>query len=228
MASLSGNVIGNLSGKLGNLSARTINGRTVLAARPSSYNASQEPQSLEVRQKFSVTASFSKFILSLATLDEIWKKVKETGISVFNTVFKNNFAFSSTDKPSLNNIITPGGFGLPITTAAVVVDKINATLPVLNTLSVFGADEVNVSANALVVFHDPANPDDAAFQIVSLFKDVANYNFAQTYDLQIDFNVLQEAVAAKYGKSILYLVVATKDTAGKVIQYSSTYSKASA
>lgn len=228
MASLSGNVIGNLSGKLGNLSARTINGRTVLAARPSSYNASQEPQSLEVRQKFSVTASFSKSILSLATLDEIWKKVKQTGISVFNTVFKNNFAFSSIDKPSLSNIITPGGFGLPIATAVVGADKITATLPALNSLSVFDADEVNVSVNALVVFHDPANPDDASFQIISLSKEVANFDFTQTYELQLDFNVLQEAVAVKYGKSILYVAIATKDAAGKVVQYSSTYSKASA
>jgi hypothetical protein len=180
-----------------------------------------------VRQKFSVTASFSKFILSLATLDEIWKKVKETGISVFNTVFKSNFSFSSTDKPSASNIITPGGFGLPISTVTVEVDKVTASIPALNTLSVLGADEVNLSANALVVFHNPVNPEDPAFQIISLSKEVANFDFAQTYDLQLDFNVLQEAIAGKYGKSILYLAVATKDAAGKVVQYSSTFTKTS-
>ena len=227
MAQVSGNVIGNLSGRLGNLSARTVNGKTVLAARPSSFNASQDPAVVETRQKFAVTASFSKGVLSLTALEEIWKRIKATGMSVFNTIFKSNFSFSSTETPTASNIITPAGFPLPIQTAAVEVDKITASIPALNTVSVFGTDEINLSANALVVYHDPINPDDPAFQIISLSKEVANFNFTQAYNLQIDFNVLQEAVAGKYGKSILYLVVVTKDAAGKVVQYSSTYSKAS-
>lgn len=68
MAILNGNVIGNLSGKLGNLSARTVEGRTILAARPSSYNSSQEPAVLEVRKRFSVTAKFASAILVLTSL----------------------------------------------------------------------------------------------------------------------------------------------------------------
>jgi len=43
MARLSGSVLGNLSGKLGNLAARTKNGETILSARPSSFNVSQAP-----------------------------------------------------------------------------------------------------------------------------------------------------------------------------------------
>jgi hypothetical protein len=65
MAIVNGNVIGNLSGKLGNLSARTVDGRTILAARPSSFNASQDPAVLAVRQKFSVTAKLASAILRL-------------------------------------------------------------------------------------------------------------------------------------------------------------------
>ncbi len=110
MAYLSGNVIGNLRGRLGNLAARVVNGKTVLAARPSSYNASQEPSVVEIRQKFSVTATFSKFVLSLSSLEEIWTKVKNSGMSVFNTIFSHNFAFVTTVKPTAQNIFSPGGF----------------------------------------------------------------------------------------------------------------------
>ncbi|MCL5030810.1 MAG: hypothetical protein M1480_17505 [Bacteroidetes bacterium] len=227
MAILSGNVIGNMKGKLGNLSARTVDGRTIMAARPSSFNASQDPASLEVRAKFAVTANFAKNVLSLATLEEIWTKVKASGMSVFNTVFKNNFGFSSTDKPTEQNILAPEGFPLQISTAAVETNKITGTLPALNTASVFGADEVNLSANALVCFYDPTSENDEPFQIISLSKEVANFNFTQTYSLQIDYNVLQEAVAAKYQHSILYLIVASKSVDGKVVQNSSTYTKLS-
>ena len=38
MARIKGSALGNLSGRLGNLSARTRNGETILGARPSSFN----------------------------------------------------------------------------------------------------------------------------------------------------------------------------------------------
>ena len=227
MAIVNGNVIGNLSGKLGNLSARTVDGRTVLAARPSSFNASQEPAVLTVRQKFSVTAKFASAILALTSLVSIWKKVRNVASSVFNEVFQSNFAYSSIEKPTEQNIIAPEGFPLQISSAAVAADKITATLPILNASSVFGADEVNLSANAIVCYHDPANAEDEPFKIISLSKEVAAHNFAQTYDLEIDLNATQKNTAAKYQHSILYVCVVTKTAEGKVVQNSSTFTKLS-
>jgi hypothetical protein len=227
MAIVNGNVLGNLRGKLGNLSARTVNGKTVLAARPSSFNASQDPASLEVRAKFAVTATFAKNILSLPTLEKIWQKAKATGISAFNAIFKFNFSYSGTVKPSDQNIITPEGFALSVPDAVVDVDSIVGTLPALNTASVFGVDEVNLSINALVCYHDPINPENAPFKMIALSKEVANHNFAQTYNLQLDYNVLQIALAAKYQHSILYLIVASKSADGKVVQNSATLTKLS-
>ena len=227
MAIVNGNVIGNLSGKLGNLSARTVDGRTVLAARPSSFNASQEPAVLTVRQKFSVTAKFASAILALTALVSIWKKVRNVASSVFNEVFQSNFAYSSIEKPTELNIIAPEGFPLQIAVAAVAADKVTATIPILNTASVFGADEVNLSANALVCYYDPANAEDEPFKIISLSKEVAAHNFAQTYDLEIDLNATQKNTAAKYQHSILYVCVVTKTAEGKVVQNSATLTKLS-
>jgi hypothetical protein len=227
MAIVNGNVIGNLSGKLGNLSARTVDGRTVLAARPSSFNASQEPAVLTVRQKFSVTAKFASAILALTSLVSIWKKVRNVASSVFNEVFQSNFAYSSIEKPTEQNIIAPEGFPLQIAVAAVAADKITATIPILNTVSVFGADEVNLSANAIVCYYDPTNAEDEPFKIISLSKEVAAHNFAQTYDLEIDLNATQKNTAAKYQHSILYVCVVTKTAEGKVVQNSSTFTKLS-
>ena len=227
MAIVNGNVLGNLSGKLGNLSARTVDGRTVLAARPSSFNASQDPAVLQVRQKFSVTAKFASAILALTSLVSIWKKVRNVASSVFNEIFQSNFAYSSIEKPTEQNILAPEGFPLQISTAAVEADKITASLPALNTASVFNADEVNLSANALVCFYDPANEADEPFKIIALSKEVAAFNFAQTYDLEIDLNATQKNTAAKYQHSILYVCVVTKTAEGKVVQNSSTFTKLS-
>ncbi len=222
MAILNGNVIGNMRGRLGNLSARTVDGKTIMAARPSSYTPNNTPAVLEVRQKFSATVSLAKAILSLATLAAIWQSVKNSGMSVFNTVFKSNFAYSASGKPTENNIITPGGFSLPVDAAAVAADKVTASILALNTESVFAPEEVNLSANALVCFTDPTNPEDESYQIIALNKEVAGFNFNQAYDLQLDFDAKQKIIAAKYTKSVMLLCVATKTAEGKIIQYSST------
>ena len=227
MAILNGNVIGNMRGRLGNLSARTVDGKTIMSARPSSFNVNYDTAVTEVRQKFSVTVALAKTILTLVTLAAIWKTVKESGMTVFNTIFKSNFQYSGTDKPTVDNIITPGGFSLPVNVAAVAADKVTASLLALNTESVFSAEEVNLSANAVVCFTYPSNPDDEPYQIISLNKEVANFDFTQAYDLQIDFDAKQKLIAAKYTKNILLLMVASKTADGKVVQYSSTSPKAS-
>lgn len=223
MAIVKGSVIGNLSGRLGNLSARTVDGKTILAARPSSFNASQEPAVIEIRKKFAVTGSFIKVLLSLSALYEIWKKVKTAGMSVYNYTFKNNFAYSSAVKPTDQNIITPGGFALPVQAATVLTDNLTMELLALTSASVFTPAEVNLSANGVICYYDPINPADPAYGLITLNHEIANYTFDQTFELNIPFNVNQEALAAKYQHSILFFVVASKDADGKIVQYSATY-----
>ena len=223
MAIVKGSVIGNLSGRLGNLSARTVEGKTILAARPSSFNASQEPAVIEIRKKFAVTGSFIKVLLSLSALYEIWKKVKTAGMSVYNYTFKNNFAYSSAVKPTDQNIITPGGFALPVQAATVLTDNLTMELLALTSASVFTPAEVNLSANGVICYYDPINPADPAYGLITLNHEIANYTFDQTFELNIPFNVNQEALAAKYQHSILFFVVASKDADGKIVQYSATY-----
>lgn len=225
MAILNGNVIGNLSGKLGNLSARTLNGRTVLSARPSSFNASQDPASIAVRARFSVTAKFSSQVISLPSLLSVWKKVQNVSNSIFNEVFQSNFPFSSSERPTVDNIITPGGFSLPVQSATVLTDNISVELLALNSASLFSADEVNLSANAVICYYDPINPSDSSFQFITLNNEITDYIFSQTFEINMALNVNQQALAAKYQHSILYFAVVSKTSDGKAVQYSATYTK---
>ncbi len=104
MAVVKGSVIGYLSGKLGHLSARTREGRTILSARPASFNVSYVPALVEIRKKFAVTSSFVKNLLNLSALYQIWTRVKEEKLNVFNTTLKRNFFLSSEDKVIIASI----------------------------------------------------------------------------------------------------------------------------
>ena len=223
MARVTGNVLGNLRGRLGNLSARTVNGQTILSARPESYTLSLSPEAIEARSKFGVTGSISKQIAEVDLLNSIWTKVKLSGMSVFDTIFKKNYPFSSAERPTADNIITPGGFSVPVQAATVLTDNLTVELLALTSAAVFSPEEVDLSARAIICYYDPINPDDLPYQFISLHSDVEAYNFAQTFEMNMGFNVNQQNIAAKYQHSILYFAVASKNADGKVVQYSATY-----
>ena len=68
MVVVKGSVIGYLSGKLGQLSARTVKGRTILCARPASFKVSYVPKLVEIRKKFTGTVAFAKARCNLSAL----------------------------------------------------------------------------------------------------------------------------------------------------------------
>ncbi len=227
MARITGSVLGNLSGKLGNLSARTVEGQTILAARPSSFEVSQSPASIAARAKFAVNGNFAKYVLDIEVLESIWQKSKLPGMSVYNTLFKKNYPFSDSDKPTADNIITPGGFGLPVTSATLAADNLSLELGALNTVGIFTADEVDLSIASLVVYDNPTDPNDLPYQIIKLNMEEAGFDFTAAYTGSINLDVVQKSIASKYQNSILYLAVASKSADAKVVQYSATYSQQS-
>ena len=227
MATVNGSAIGNLSGKLGNLTARTVWGKTILAARPSNFTPSMDPIVVENRSKFGITSNFAKFVITIGTLELIWKFVKKPGMSVFNTVLKYNFPFVSVLMPTLQNVITPLGFNPPVASAAVDENGLTASVTALNEVADIIAEEVNLSAMALICFHDPISPELIPYQIIPVVKEIESFNFSAPYNLNIQFSTFQNSIKSQYGKYLLFLAFASKDYAGNVIRYSSTFAKQS-
>jgi hypothetical protein len=225
MAVVKGNVIGNLSGKLGNLSARTVKGRTVLSARPSSFAASQDPDSIAVRQKFAVTANFSKNVTSIPVLKSIWDAVKSPKITVFNEIFKKNFQYSSVERPTDQNLLTPDGFTLPVSSAVIGASDVTVELTALNEVTVIKGYEEDASFAAMIVNYNPISEEDEPFSIITLSQDVDSFDFGNPYTLTMDLHASESAEIAKYQDNILLLAAATKDDYDKVVQYSKTFAQ---
>ena len=226
MAVLKGSVIGELSGKLGNLAARCTGGRTVLGRRPVSFTVNYSPTMVEIRKKFAVSVSFVKNMLSLAALATIWDKVKVSGMTVYNYGVKQNYNPSSAEKPTVGNILTPaGGFALPVTLAAVAEDSVTATIDPLDTVMIPADEERDFVVNGLICYYNPVNPEDAPYAITAIKQAPDSLDTVNPIALNIPLNVVQQNLGAKYQSSILYLALATIDGDGKIVQYSSTYAK---
>jgi hypothetical protein len=225
MAILKGNVMGNMSGKIGNLSARTVKGKTVLSARPSSFTPSRDPASIEVREKFAVTAKFASQVVNNPILAKIWKNSTTESHSVFNIVFQNNFEFSSTERPSQNNIITPAGFSVPVQSVVAGTDGVLVEINPLNSVILSSTEEVKLSVNSLICYYNPIDPRFDSFSFVSIADEIQNFDFSQPYEMNLPFDVEQKGVAAKYSNHIFYLSLVTKSSVDRIIRYSATFSE---
>ena len=223
MARLKGSVLGNLSGRLGNLSARTNNGETILAARPSSFNASQSPVVVAVRKKFSVSAQIAKVVDNIDDLKKIWDKVKPAGISVYNALIQKNFQYSDTQRPTAQNIITPGGFNLGVTSALIGADTVTVDLPALNTQANFTAADKDLSISMLLIGFDPVDENDAYYKIMPFNYTESDYDPAQTLEAVVNLDQFSKSELARYNQKVLLVGAVTKDADANIIKYSATY-----
>jgi hypothetical protein len=224
MARTAGGPIGNFRGRLGKFSARVVNGETILSVRTENFKESKNPKHIEVKEKFAVTSTFTKGVLELPALFQIWKLNKKPKKSEFNTVFSYNYDFSSPNAPTMQNIITPKGFVLPSASAEVKDGKLTVTLPALNSIITVNISEVNISVNAVICNYEPIINTEQFFKITSVSKEILDINFSEPCNLEMKLSNESSATTEKYNKRIIFLAVATKSAYNEIVRYSQSLS----
>ncbi|MBU2492376.1 MAG: hypothetical protein KJ571_07085 [Bacteroidetes bacterium] len=224
MAKLKTHVMGNLKGKIGNVTARTVDGGTAFSARPLNYHVSQSEASINARSRFKVTSELAASILSLPDMGRIWSKLKPSGKSARSLLIKENYHFSGIDKPTARNIIGPEGFALPFQSVVLNSGSLDLELNALNTSADFSPEEVDLGISCLISFFNPVLEDEENFKIISLTKTEAGFDFTSAYTGALPLNFTHQSIAAKYQNYIIFLAATSKNSVGDIIQCSSTYS----
>jgi hypothetical protein len=224
MATLVGNFLGNLSGKIGNFSARIINGKTILCVRPRHFNISYSPKSIETRSKFGVAVKFASCVSKVPELHEIWKPKKRLSMSVFNMIMKHNFKFVSSAEPTLNNIITPDGFCSPVIDATIFNGKLIGSMEAIDKVATISEEATNLSICAVISLSDPKDENEISHILSSITADLNKFNFSKPFDFEIPLCYEQICEIEKYNQKIIYIVILIKSADERVIKYSKTAS----
>jgi len=207
--------------------ARNTKGGLIIAAWPSGYRSSQAPKDIKLRKKFTAAVRLSQYIVSLPSLKAIWSKYAGPDQRAYLAIMKNNYGYIEYDKPTQKNIITPGGFTLPAVDASVESSRIIISISAFSKVPGLSAKIKDLSLNAVVIFTDPVKTKEGPFRVMAFSKEAENYNFNEAGSFQFDFDRAQKNISSKYTKRILFLSAACKNGKGKIIIYSSTYSKVS-
>jgi len=224
MATLVGNFLGNLSGKIGNFSARTINGKTILSVRPKHFRVSNSQKCIETRSKFKVAAAFASCVSKIPELHEIWKPKKRLNMSVYNRIVKNNIKLVSSSEPTMDNIITPDGFSSPVIDTTITNGNLTGSLEAIDKVASISSEAVNLSICVIISLSDPKDESETNHMLTSLTIDLDKFNFSKPFDFEIPLCYDQIHEIEKYNQKIIFIVILIKSADDRVIKYSKTAS----
>jgi len=103
------NILGKVSGKIGNTVSRIRYGKEVIYTKPVSVNISHSSKAVDGRAKFSFTVKLARLVNSVPELSAVWKNSKMTGTNAYQKLIKHNSKFTAAGGLTIRNIITPPG-----------------------------------------------------------------------------------------------------------------------
>lgn len=115
MARLDKSVLGFVSGKMGDVVFRRMNGKKFISLSAKKYKISQSDKAKEGRANFAALVKFAKFINSIPELKEVWSTAKIEGTNSYHRIIKYNSKLINSGKLTKANKITPDGLALRIT-----------------------------------------------------------------------------------------------------------------
>jgi hypothetical protein len=216
MARLEKRVLGEIRGRIGDVVVKVRNGKQYIASRPSKYTISKAPHEVDKRNRFKVNGLFAKAINENKLLYSIWDNEKAPAASAYNKICKINFKLCNTSRPSVQNLITPRGFNLPVESFSYFPNRVETKLNPFDILP----GEKSVIFILLICFYEPVMNEADYFTI----KRIEDYDMDEL-KLTFNFNPTEKQIALAYKNRIAYLAAVTRDGTGNILRWSETVSR---
>jgi hypothetical protein len=112
MAIVKRQILGSLSGVIGDVVYKQNRGTNYTSIRPKKYKKTKSPDLIKSRNRFSKRVAFCRFILASPLLKLVWKTAKVPGKYAYHRVFKYNYRDISNEKISNDVHILPENFSV--------------------------------------------------------------------------------------------------------------------
>lgn len=122
MAQIDKSILGFVSGKLGEVVFRKMNGKKFVSMGAKKYKISQSAKAKKGRANFAASVKFAVTINSLPELKNIWSFANLEGTNSYHRIIKYNSKLVNSGNLTLANKITPDGLELVLSSLS-LTDK---------------------------------------------------------------------------------------------------------
>jgi len=212
MAEITKNVIGNISGTLGNMVFRNIGGKVIIYTRPHNQKISYTEKSVKNRGKFGMASLLSTNALQLPGIKEVWNSSNHEGRSAYTKIIKFNAKSVEADRLTIKNDIVPIGKRLTVNSFSLTSEKFEIDFNTDN----FQNITQPYNACLLIFLYDLKNPATGSNHY--FIKDTLIVNDGITSEnktLQFIMSNTYSAEISLYNKAVIFFAL-TKTTSREV------------
>jgi hypothetical protein len=225
MATLSKQVLGRISGSVGDITFRQKNGTNFVSARPNSFTPATDEDSVKRREKFAFVCKLSASIISIATLKAIWEAGISNGQSAYNKIVGTNYRFVGSDALTDQTFLTPGiGFNVQTTTLTIGANNVQVIIEALGSNA--GIDvsiEKNVQLVSIASLSSPFDGTVETFSLLPLLSPIQPLALDAAMTFALPFSSQTQQLFGKYQVHKLLLALITLDANGNAVNYSTTF-----
>jgi hypothetical protein len=220
MATVKKNVLGDLSGRIGNITTKLYKNKRVFSALPSSFTIPTDENSVLRRLKFSSSIKMTKEILNDQLLSSLWTSHNKSEMNNYNYLMKTNYKYLNGFEITELNQLTPiTGFRFNYSDLTFTETSVNLQIdPVNITLN----DDVNVYLFLLFQFLEPSVDIDSPFDYKLLVSDPKPFVLSQAITFSINFSDYIIGSNALYNKKKILLAIVTANSLGEPANFSAS------
>lgn len=213
MARMKKQVLGKVSGGVGDLVFRNRNESNYIALRPIRFNTPMDDRAVARRSKFKSAVQFASAMNAIIPLKQIWNKNTTGNNTVYNRMVKSNYSSLVNMLPSQYTALSPGK-GFPATTQNIELNQEQVRM-VFNALgSESGIDtqiEKTIRLVCVLCLSAPSNPMYSEIVYLPLVSSSQNIILTDPLDITIGLNSNEKELFNLYGNKKMLAVLITYD-----------------
>src|ERR1035437_257436 len=224
MGSLNNIVLGDVSGKVGNIVGRKRNGKYFVYAMPTEVKISNTPKAKKSRDIMIPLTKFASIVNSIPELKYFWVNSKIEAFDAFHKIEKVNFPFLIPERPTLNNTIIPEVFiDNKIKDASISPTgiKLKIFISKIDEPQLDGAKEL--TGIGVICYFNPNREKTDYFHLSKIRTSPVDMKIEEQFEVDIPFNDEQLSNYNSYLNSILYFIFVSKDINGTPLKFCCNY-----
>lgn len=224
MAYLNKSVLGKVSGAVGDITFRQLNGKNYLATRPRSFMPGSDESSFQRRSRFRISVKFASAIHSIRPLKQKWDLYSAASHTTFCNIVKKVSPFITPNSISESISIVPSaGFGVPVESTHITSSEITIGLGILGTQS--GIDintETKISVAAVLYLSSPVSGTYEPYYFLPFLSIKQDTNIVNALSFEIPVNGSQKTLFEMYNTRKLFFCLLTYDAIDNPVRFSQT------
>ena len=225
MARLLTQVLGIMSGSVGDIVFRRRGGRSYVCAHPSGYTSRNDAATVARKKQFKTAVEIAKNINDIPLLKAVWPSDPSKLVSKFQKMVSVNYKLVSGEDLTGQPTLTPTlGFEMTTPLVAITANSVHFTAGQLGVnLGIDTSVEKYYCTAGIIVMKSPTDLLSQDINVLKFRTGQANLDLITDIDVTIPLSGIDQQFLSKYTVKRAFFAFLTLDDNGAVVKHSATY-----